>query len=644
MADLTLKHIYKMYPNGAKAVNDFNMEITDGEFIVFVGPSGCGKSTTLRMIAGLEDITAGELTIGGVAANDIPPQDRDIAMVFQSYALYPNMNVYENMAFGLEMQRLPKDEIKRKVKEAAEKLGITEYLDRKPREMSGGQRQRVALGRAIVRNPQVMLLDEPLSNLDAKLRTQMRSELVKLHSELQTTFIYVTHDQTEAMTMGSRIVVMKDGYTQQIDTPTNLYRYPANKFVAGFIGTPQMNFLDGTLKKMGEEVEIELTESGAKLVVPYSYFYKVHPKYLNGDVPILIGFRAEDLSLPVEGEKIVAPLQIRGLFKEILGAETLVHGNIIGENGNDSDGTQIIMKIQTADDPTDYQNRVFTAALNLNKIHLFDKDTEESIMPRVPKYNVLGCAVGNGVLHFLGQEIALPPALRGGEGADELLIPTDAITEGGSIAAKVKHTEAIGRSTLHEMELGGRILYAITDNKAEQTFKIALDMKRLSLRKNGEEVVTPLPSKVRFEGTFKKGDKVKRKPTEKKNIFVRFADAVHDFFRARKYEYLLGIEDWNIAAPENVATKLIGLLSARGALASNYFFECSPYDITIGEQGISAQVVQICDYGTEKFAQCQVGEKTIFVKVDEPIEGAVKLVLAVDKLSIIQKEKDIRII
>ena len=235
MASLSLKHIYKVYPNGVKAVNDFTMDIDDKEFIVFVGPSGCGKSTTLRMIAGLEDITSGELRIGDAVVNDVEPKDRDIAMVFQNYALYPHMTVYENMAFGLKLRRVPKDEIDRRVKEAADILGISDFLDRKPKAMSGGQRQRVALGRAIVREPKVFLLDEPLSNLDAKLRTTMRTEISKLHRKLQTTFIYVTHDQIEAMTMGTRIVVMKDGFIQQIDTPSNLYRYPVNKFVAGSV-------------------------------------------------------------------------------------------------------------------------------------------------------------------------------------------------------------------------------------------------------------------------------------------------------------------------------------------------------------------------------------------------------------------------
>ena len=240
MASISCQHIYKIYPGAtAPSVTDFNLEIQDKEFIIFVGPSGCGKSTTLRMIAGLEEISKGEMYIGGRLINDVPPKDRDIAMVFQSYALYPNMTVYENMAFTLELKKVPKDEIDRKVRSAAEILGITEYLDRKPKALSGGQRQRVAIGRAIVRDPKVFLMDEPLSNLDAKLRNQMRAELIKLRHEIKGTFIYVTHDQTEAMTMGDRIVVMKDGIIQQVDTPQNLYDMPCNMFVAGFIGSPR---------------------------------------------------------------------------------------------------------------------------------------------------------------------------------------------------------------------------------------------------------------------------------------------------------------------------------------------------------------------------------------------------------------------
>ena len=256
MSSLSLKNICKKYPNGFEAVKDFNLEIEDKEFIIFVGPSGCGKSTTLRMVAGLEDISSGELYIDGKLVNDVEPKDRDIAMVFQNYALYPHMTVYDNMAFGLKLRKVPKDEIDKKVREAAEILDLSALLDRKPKALSGGQRQRVAMGRAIVRKPKVFLMDEPLSNLDAKLRVQMRIEIAKLHQNLGTTIIYVTHDQTEAMTLGTRIVVMKAGIVQQVDTPQNLYEKPANLFVAGFMGSPQMNFLDATRseeRRVGKE-------------------------------------------------------------------------------------------------------------------------------------------------------------------------------------------------------------------------------------------------------------------------------------------------------------------------------------------------------------------------------------------------------
>ena len=266
MASLSLKNVCKVYPNGFEAVKDFNLEIADQEFIIFVGPSGCGKSTTLRMIAGLEDISSGELKIGDRVVNDVEPKDRDIAMVFQNYALYPHMSVYDNMAFGLKLRKVPKDQIDKMVKEAAKILDLTPLLDRKPKALSGGQRQRVAMGRAIVRNPKVFLMDEPLSNLDAKLRVQMRIEISKLHDKLGATMIYVTHDQTEAMTLGTRIVVMKDGVVQQIDTPQNLYNKPCNLFVAGFIGSPQMNFVDAKISKSGNEVVATLGETN--VIVP----------------------------------------------------------------------------------------------------------------------------------------------------------------------------------------------------------------------------------------------------------------------------------------------------------------------------------------------------------------------------------------
>lgn len=290
MADISLKHIYKVYGNGVEAVRDFNLEVQDQEFIIFAGPSGCGKSTTLRMVAGLETITSGELWIDGKVVNDMEPKDRDIAMVFQNYALYPHMTVYENMAFGLKMRKIPKGEIDKAVREAAGILDLESLLERKPKNLSGGQRQRVAMGRAIVRNPKVFLMDEPLSNLDAKLRVRMRTEISRLHKRLKAAIIYVTHDQTEAMTLGSRIVVMKDGVIQQIDSPQRLYNYPANQFAAGFIGSPQMNFVDAICRRQGESAA--LVAVGSEIILSREKSEKLLDNGYAGK-EVILGIRPE---------------------------------------------------------------------------------------------------------------------------------------------------------------------------------------------------------------------------------------------------------------------------------------------------------------------------------------------------------------
>lgn len=339
MSSLSLKHIYKKYAGNVVAVNDFNLEIQDKEFIILVGPSGCGKSTTLRMIAGLEEISEGELYIGDKLVNDVPPKDRDIAMVFQNYALYPHMTVYDNMAFSLKLRHMPKDQIRSRIEDVAKALDISHLLDRKPKALSGGQRQRVALGRAIVREPKVFLLDEPLSNLDAKLRTQMRSELSKLHKRLGTTFIYVTHDQTEAMTMGDRIVVMKDGVIQQVDTPANLYENPVNLFVAGFMGSPQMNFIDAVLEKKDGHVYVNLgssTESGKpdySIPLPDGKIKGTDlAPYIGKEV--ILGIRPEHLH--EEGIFLTAAkdavVDAHVDLTEMMGAETYLYLTVVGQN------------------------------------------------------------------------------------------------------------------------------------------------------------------------------------------------------------------------------------------------------------------------------------------------------------------------
>ena len=387
MADVVLKNIKKVYPNiepkkkkkgepekekknnllvteeGVLAVHDFNLEIKDNEFIVLVGPSGCGKSTTLRMIAGLEEISGGELYIDGKLMNDIPPKDRDIAMVFQNYALYPHMTVYENMAFGLKLRHVDPQEIDRKVKEAAEILDITQYLDRKPKALSGGQRQRVAIGRAIVRSPKVFLMDEPLSNLDAKLRNQMRAEIIKLRQRIDTTFIYVTHDQTEAMTLGDRIVIMKDGFIQQIGTPQEVFDHPANLFVAGFIGTPQMNLFDARLVKNNGKYAVSI--DGVTVELSDEKQQRLSAK----DVPeqdVVLGVRPDHIMLCADGVKGKVDVS------ELMGSSVHLH-----ITAGDKDVVVIV--------PTNGNAAHFPMGSEVNMIfggnvaHVFSKETEKNL-------------------------------------------------------------------------------------------------------------------------------------------------------------------------------------------------------------------------------------------------------------------------
>ncbi len=379
MASVSLKGIYKKYPGNVVAVSDFNIEIKDKEFIILVGPSGCGKSTTLRMIAGLEEISDGELYIGDRLVNDIAPKDRDIAMVFQNYALYPHMTVFENMAFGLKLRKVPKDQIAKKVEEAAKILDIAHLLDRKPKALSGGQRQRVALGRAIVREPQVFLLDEPLSNLDAKLRAQMRTEISKLHKRLGTTFIYVTHDQTEAMTMADRIVVMKDGFIQQVDSPNNLYQHPVNQFVAGFIGSPQMNFIDSKLIKVDGKYVIEFGTEDTKETRGVKYTVEVpeskaDEKLLEPLVgkEVVMGIRPEcihDEEMFISSAK-TGVIDTTVEVAEMMGAETYLYLNCVG--------IQMTARVSPRNNVRP-QDKI-KVAIDPNRIHIFEKDTEKAVI------------------------------------------------------------------------------------------------------------------------------------------------------------------------------------------------------------------------------------------------------------------------
>ena len=624
MANLSLKHIYKVYPNGTKAVNDFNMDIKDKEFIVFVGPSGCGKSTTLRMIAGLEDITYGELTIGDEVVNSLEPKDRDIAMVFQNYALYPHMSIYENIAFGLRTRKVPKDIIDQKVKEVAHTLGIEDYLDKKPKEMSGGQRQRVALGRAIVREPKVMLLDEPLSNLDAKLRTQMRSEIVNLHKRLNTTFIYVTHDQVEAMTMGTRIVVMKDGYVKQIDSPKNLYRYPANKFVASFIGSPQMNFYRVILHKVDDKVKIEFLDVKNTIEIPFEKLVKIEPSYLDGKKEVILGIRAENIIL----KKSDSSIKMRVSHVEELGNETLIYGDIDLKNDSirDDNDTRTIAKISGFKEIE--SNSIIDVTLDSSYIHLFDKETEESILKRIPDNNYVNVEIKHNKLQLSGLEFDLPPILKNiKDGKYDALIPLEAIKLSKGEIAKITNCETIEENlNLLTLDINGHILFALDNKKNSGKVKLELDMSLITLLKNGEVIVSPVKQQNVFNGEFVV-KKVKEKGIKSHN------------------EYFLKFLDNEFSSTSSVTRKMCQAYDNRRVFHENYAFSFKPTSIIVSKEGIEAEVVNVLDYGLKRYAIIKVlDEEIIILNNKVKINDKVHLTFNIDEVSAVELGRNIKVI
>ena len=597
MAELKLNHIYKVYENGHKAVNDFCIDIKDKEFIVFVGPSGCGKSTTLRMIAGLEKITSGDLFIGDTLVNDMEPKDRDIAMVFQNYALYPHMSVYENMAFGLRNRHVPEDQIKEKVLEAARILDITDYLDRKPKAMSGGQRQRVALGRAIVRDPKVFLLDEPLSNLDAKLRAQMRTEITKLHKKLQTTFIYVTHDQVEAMTMGTRIVVMKLGYVQQIDTPMNLYNKPYNKFVAGFIGTPQMNFFDVTLLREKDNVKVTFPD-GSNIALSYKEFAKVHHSYLNGDKPAILGIRPDHINIVKEE----TGLKCRVTAVEQLGNESIIYGDLGGEGQEftmKDEGKSIIIK--TTQDTHVQFDDVINLSIRPDKIHLFDKETEVTLIQDVPLFNQVEGEIKDKEISLFNGKMVLPPALLAHlEGAKkvEFEIPPSAFVKGQSLKLKVAEVEKVEDQYLAHLVYGDRYIFALVDKDVKAGDMYSFDILLDKVKVIGENVnIEPLNEKESLMGKFIKKDLSR---TEVEFYFVINNEQIHD---TKGNGFKINSVDGNDCYKKTY----------------KYVFERNKAQIS-NEGGIKGIVNEILDYGYIKYAKVKVLEDEILLIIPEGLE------------------------
>ena len=598
MANLKLSHIYKVYDNGHKAVNDFCIDIADREFIVFVGPSGCGKSTTLRMIAGLETITAGDLFIGDTLVNDMEPKDRDIAMVFQSYALYPHMTVYENMAFGLRNRKMPEAEIKERVLKAAKMLDIEDYLDRQPKAMSGGQRQRVALGRALVRDPKVFLLDEPLSNLDAKLRATMRTEITALHKSLNTTFIYVTHDQVEAMTMGTRIVVMKLGFVQQIDTPMNLYNEPYNKFVAGFIGTPQMNFFDVKLKREGDTVNVTFT-NGDTVTVPYEKVSKIHSRYLNGNTAVIFGIRPEHILLDKEGPG----LKFVVTNVERLGNETNVHGKLgdhLGEFTMKDEGNNIIVKVVDRDDIE--VGDIVYARPNPNKVHFFDAETEITLMSKIPPYNTVEVKAAGDEMALLGSRAALPPVFKKaleGAGSFELSIPPQAIVPGNDFRLKVAKIEKVDNDRLAYLENGDSYLFALVGEEVKEgdLYSFSLLNEKINITADGKELLKAVPEEVELTGSFSK--------TEVKENGER---VLHFFYN---------IGDYSVEAEPQQGYK-INQIDGDSCYKNTYKYAVGRDKLRLAdaaEKGLKGHVKEFIDYGNIRFAKVDSGGQEYLLKV-----------------------------
>ena len=594
MADVVLNHVYKVYPNGVKAVSDFNINIKDKEFIVFVGPSGCGKSTTLRMIAGLEEITTGDLYIGGELVNDVQPKERDIAMVFQNYALYPHMTVFENMAFSLRNKHTPKEEINRRVLEAAKILGIEEYLDRKPKAMSGGQRQRVALGRAIVRDPKVFLLDEPLSNLDAKLRAQMRTEISKLHKKLATTFIYVTHDQVEAMTMGTRIVVMKAGFVQQIDTPTNLYNHPINKFVAGFIGTPQMNFFNVGISKDGEDVHF-IFEDKQEMVVPYKYLYKLDKSYLNGDKFVTLGIRPDNVKIVSRKSKSSIELVVTSIEK--LGNETLLYCDLGEMVNEDTDVTKSSVIVKAAPTDTHVIGDRINVTFNEELIQLFDNDTEEAIMPYYPTYSIADLEVKDGKMKLFGKEAKCADAFKNLNGTYSVKVPNLSIHEGTTFSAPVIKVEEYHDEylvTLFNKETNEYIFLTSKEPVEEgTTYNYDVELEDIIFTNNEQETVR---HEVEAVGNFYK----KKEKNEEGKRVVNF------YAKVGGASYLLDEEF--IRRFTNV--------EGRKTLTNDYRIRLTPsVYLEERENSIEHEVLDILNYGSKVYMKVKIGETVSYIDI-----------------------------
>ncbi len=599
MKKLSLRNIYKIYDNGTKAVNNFNLEIGDNEFVVFVGPSGCGKSTTLRMIAGLEDITAGDFYLEGRLANQLEPKDRDMAMVFQNYALYPHMTVYDNMAFGLRLRKIPKNEIEMRVQNAAQILDIVDQLSKKPKEMSGGQRQRVALGRAIVRNPKVFLLDEPLSNLDAKLRSSMRTEIMRLYHQLNTTFIYVTHDQVEAMTMGTRIVVMSKGFIQQVDTPMNLFDYPINTFVAGFIGTPQMNLFQIGLVGKGSKIEVGIGEN--KISVNRSSLQKLNGRYFEINTTAILGIRPDHIK--VYKEKTKNTLEAKITIIEKLGHEEILNCEV--------NGFEKSISVKTQRDDSLVEGDTVYLELLPGHIHLFSNVNEQTILPRIPTSSYITTNVKNGTIQLFDKVVSLPSIIV--EKLNDnckigLDIDITAFIDGNDFKLPIINKELIGEKWVYTLEYKGEYVSLIKDeeiNSTELAFSILFE--KVDFYQNKEMVLAKLINKNQIKG--------KLTPV-KKNMPV--PNKANKFKNRRVFNYLIG--GYQIDVPAERIEKIYAVLGKKFDLHDIEFY-FDPENVQITDSGIPGKITNILEYGQNKFISIALNDgQIILAKVEQNYE------------------------
>ena len=634
MASLKLEHIYKVYPNGHKAVTDFNMNIKDGEFIVFVGPSGCGKSTTLRMIAGLEEISAGELYIDDKIVNYLEPKNRDIAMVFQNYALYPHLNVYENIAFGLKLRHTPKEVVKEKVNKAAEMLGLTEYLKTKPGALSGGQRQRVALGRALVREPKVFLLDEPLSNLDAKLRVSMRNEITKLHEKLQTTFIYVTHDQVEAMTMGDRIVVMKNGFIQQVDSPKNLYRYPINKFVAGFIGSPQLTFVDAYLLKEKDKVKLMVKDTDVSFMIPEDYLSKVDPQYFDGKTLVSFGIRSEHVSIDKKKYEFHTKARIASI--EELGTEVQLFVNFdinkdvfaVANDDSETIHTDVTLKADA-----DYKGKIgdlIDISLDLKYLHLFDGQTEEVINPRAPDHMRVKGVVKNHELKVGDLSFKLAPALNELEGEYLIKIPANSVKlDKNGQKMKVYDVEQIEDKYLLTFKDKDNVFFVLSDeeHKKGSSVSVSFDIKAFDFYK----------------------DQLVKSHLDINNEIIGMAyyhkEKDENGKKVKVLDYIIDDEEFPCHNP--IAYRTFITNNDKTLYDLDLSFRFNAYQIHLDENGpIEVKPLEVLDYQDEKFLSCEYKDSKLLILLDKEdidLTKSLKVRIDIDDIQVFDKEKNIRL-